>query len=340
MWKVAIAGAGYIGNLHAKILREEFKNVNITAVADSVKRKGEALASEVGAKFYPDFDEMLDKSETDIVAICTPTHLHAQMVRKTAERKKHVFCEKPLAMTVKEAESMIGAVKKHRVRAITAHVLRFWPVYVRGKEIVEQGELGKPIHGYCERLLTFPSYTEKAWNKKEALSGGVALDVQIHDLDYLAWLFGKPVSVSSTGIRKNNYGGWEHIVSNVVFEKEVMGTVQAGWGFPADFPFTMGFRILCEKGTVEWSFRAGKLLEKRGGQARLRVYERNGSIRDEQTDATDPFVLQWRYFLDCLDKGKKVANASFEDGRYALALALATVDSASRNRQVKLNGRL
>jgi predicted dehydrogenase len=340
MWKVAITGAGYIGILHAKILRRAFKNVKISAVVDSVKEKGEKLADEAGAPFYRDFGEMLEKSETDVVAVCTPTYLHADMVRRAAGSKKHIFCEKPLALTVKDADAMIEAVEKRRVYAIAAHVLRFWPVYVRGKQIVEKGGLGRPVQGYCERLLTFPSYTEKAWNRKEALSGGVALDVQIHDLDYLSWLFGRPMNVVSTGIRKNDFGGFKHIVSNVTFKNGVVGTVQAGWGFPAEFPFTMGFRILCEKGAVEWSFRAGKLLEERGQQALLRVYARDGSVRDEQTDSTDPFELQWRYFLDCLEKGRKISNASFEDGRNALALALATIDSANRNRPVKLDGRL
>ncbi len=138
MWKVAITGAGYIGVLHAKTLQRGFKNVKISAVVDSVREKGERLADETGAPFYRDFEEMLDKSDTDVVAVCTPTYLHADMVRRAAERKKHIFCEKPLAMTVKEANSMIEAVKRRGVRAITAHELAHLlePQWVRAVRVV------------------------------------------------------------------------------------------------------------------------------------------------------------------------------------------------------------
>ena len=103
-----------------------------------------------------------------------------------------------------------------------------------------------------------PTYTEKAWNAVEKNGGGVALDVQIHDIDFLSWVMGEATEVESTGIYEERIGGWAHISTVLRYKNGSSALVQAGWRFPEDFPFTMGFRFLCEKGVIEWSFRAGK----------------------------------------------------------------------------------
>lgn len=336
MFRIAIVGAGYIGQLHANVLQGGFKNTSVVAIVDTVEDKGRKLALNTGAVYYRDFDTMLKREELDVVAICTPTFLHTDMVVKSAEAGIQIFCEKPLAHTVNDAVHMIDAVKKNNIKAMAGHVLRYWPVYVKAKEIVGNNELGKPLHCYCERLLTIPTYLENDWNMNTSL-GGVALDVQIHDLDFLIWLFGKPKSVESKGVYDESYGGWLHIQSSVKFNHDIVGLVQAGWGFPTRFPFTMGFRILCENGTIEWNFRAGKLLEERDKQAGLIVYDTSGSTHTIDVDQTDPFILQWKYFLDCLENNKKIDNATFEDGKEALSLALATIKSSSEGIAVSLS---
>jgi len=335
MIRIAIVGAGYIGQLHARLLHKEFQNVSVAAIVDKEEEKGRKLASDAGAVYYSDFETMLKQEDTNVVAICTPTLLHADMVLKSAEAGKYIFCEKPLAPTMNDALRMIEAVNKYKITAMAGHVLRFWPVYIKVKEMVSNNELGKPIHCYCERLLTIPAYTQDGWNRDPRL-GGVAFDVQIHDLDFMLWLFGKPKNVVSKGIYDESFGGWLHIQSSIDFNNDVMGLVQAGWGFPIQFPFTMGFRILCEKGTIEWSFRAGQLLEERSAKAGLFVYDTKGSTHTLDVDQTDAFLLQWRYFLNCIENNERVDNATFEDGKNALELALATMKSAYEGKPVKL----
>ena len=177
MKKVAIAGAGYIGKLHSEILNGKIKDACVTCVTDKVEKKGRYLADKTGAVYYSDFDTMLSKGDFDVAAICTPTFLHAGMVEKAAYSKKDIFCEKPLALSLVDADRMIAAVKKNNVNAMAGHVLRFWPVYVKVKKMVKDRDLGKPHHIYCERLVAFPDWAESDWNKKEGLGGGGALDV-------------------------------------------------------------------------------------------------------------------------------------------------------------------
>jgi len=339
MIRVAIVGAGYIGQLHANILHKEFQNVTIVAIVDKEEKKGQNLALATNSVFYSNLDRVLEEEDINTVVICTPTLLHPPMVIKSAEAGKNIFCEKPLAPTVDDALHMIETVKKYNITAMTGHILRFWPTYVKAKEIVSNNELGRPLNCYCERLLTIPTYTEDGWNRDPRL-GGVAFDVQIHDLDFMIWLFGEPKKVVSKGVYNESLGGWAHIISSVEFDDDIIGITQAGWAFPKQFPFTMGFRIICEKGTIEWGYRAGKLLEKRNPKGGLTVYNSKGSLHKVEVDQTDAFILQWKYFLSCIEKNKKVDNATFKDGTRALELALATMKSASKGIPVNIESKI
>jgi len=101
-----------------------------------------------------------------------------------------------------------------------------------------------------------------------------------------------------------DFGGWMHMNSHVDFEHGRQGHVQAGWGFPPSYPFTMTIRVILERGAVEWNFKAGRLLETRDSEAPLVVYRDDSSAEKVQVDQSDPFLLQWRYFIDCIETGQ------------------------------------
>ncbi len=137
------------------------------------------------------------------------------------------------------------------------------------------------------------------------------MDVHIHDLDFVACVMGQPAEVRSSGICDPGMGGWSHISSQLIFADDSRALVQAGWRFPETFPFTMGYRIVCETGVLEWSFRAGKLLEQREAESYLVTYRKDGWVEREPADATDAFLQEWRYFLGCLEKKEEIANSTF-----------------------------
>ncbi len=97
----------------------------------------------------------------------------------------------------------------------------------------------------------------------------------------------------------------------------------------------MILRILCEKGTIEWIFRAGKNIEERAKGAKLTIYREDGSIDELDVDKTDAYLLECRYFIDCIAKNKEVEVATFEDGKQALKFALAAVESSKNKSVVK-----
>ncbi|MDZ7838541.1 MAG: Gfo/Idh/MocA family oxidoreductase [Actinomycetota bacterium] len=338
MINIAILGAGYIAKVHANAIKK-INNAKIAAVADKDPERAQKFATEFGAEPYTDYGEILLNDQIDAVAICTPTFLHAEMVEKAANAKKSIFCEKPLALTNEDAQKMAEAIKENKVKSMVGHVLRFWPEYVRAKEILESRIVGEPLSISCERLGVLPTWAEGGWNKQANLGGGAALDLQIHDLDFLIHLLGEPQTVSSNGVFNKELGGWAHMNTIINFQNGKTGSVNAGWAVKGKFPFSILFRIFCQEGTIEWVFRAGEnISETLDGKAKkspLRIYKSNGDIMEEAAEDIDPFYSEWKYFIDCLDKGREIKNSTFEDGRRSLKLALATIESAKENKRVK-----
>ncbi len=337
MVNIAILGAGFIGDLHSNSYKQ-IEDANVVAVADKVEEKGRKLASDHGAKYYSDLDQCIKSEEVDNVDICLPTFLHAELTKKAADAGKNIFCEKPMALTLDEADQMIEAVEKNKVKGMIGHVIRFWPEYIRAKEVVDSGELGKPLFGYCERLAVLPDWHQDNWGLQEKYSGGAALDLHIHDLDYLTWVFGKPKRVMAQGVynpQTIKQGGLVHITTNIEFEDGVAGSAEGGWAFKGSFPFTMIFRILCTEGTIEWVFRAGKNIEERAQATKVTIYRPDGSIEELDVDKTDGYLLECKYFVDCTHNQKEIKKATFGDGRAALELALAAAYSAKNKEIVK-----
>jgi predicted dehydrogenase len=339
MVNIAIVGAGFIGKVHADAYRQ-LQNAKLVAVVDNVREKGLQMAREHGAEYYENLDQCLQEvKEIDNVDICAPTFLHQPLTALAAENGKNVFCEKPMALSLDEADQMIEVIEKNKVQGMIGHVLRFWPEYIKARQLVQSGNLGQPLHAYCERLAVLPDWHQGDWGLNEKYSGGAAVDLHIHDLDFLIWLLGKPEVVMAQGVYNPDnikQGGMVHIATNIQFANGVAALAEGGWAFKGAFPFTMIFRILCTEGTIEWILRAGKNIEKRDQASKVTVYRPDGSIEELDVDSTDAYLLECQYFVDRTHNGKPIEEATFQDGKAALQLALAAVDSVKQKQAIKL----
>jgi len=333
MIKVALVGTGFIAKVHAASIRS-LPNARLSAVVSSSGEKGARFAEEFGARLYPNLDSLFARGEVDAVDICAPTCLHADMVIAAAVAGKHILCEKPIALSLGEADRMIRDVEKSRVKAMIGHTIRFWPEYVRTKELIDSGELGKPLSASCERLAAMPDWHKGGWAFDASKSGGASIDLYINDLDYLIWIFGEPRSVHAHGVHDAKLGGFYHISSSIEFAAGSSAAAAiGGWGFTGSFPFTAGFRILCEKGAVEWTMRAGKNIEERS-QKPVTVYRQDGTTGELKVSGEDAYALECKYFVDCLEKGRSIESATLKDARKALVLALAATESARKKKTV------
>lgn len=331
MIKIAIIGAGFIGQIHT----ESFKNIpeaKVTAIVDISEKAGRELAEKAGAAYFSDLDSLLKKNNIDGFVIATPQYLHYEMLKKISEFNKPVLCEKPLALNLNEADRMIDIIESKKMIAMTGHVIRFFPEYVKAREMIKNKELGLPLYCYSERLATPPDWSD--WRFDEKSSGGAALDLHIHDLDFLMWIFGKPVSIKSQAVFNHEHGGIVHISSMVMFKDNQSGLAQGGWDFPGSYPFTAGFKILCKDGAIDWGFKAGKNIEQRDKKSDFLVYRSDGKVIAMDIDKTDSFELEDRYFVDCIKNNRQADIATFKDGRDILELALASIKSAKEGKTI------
>jgi len=160
---------------------------------------GPELAHRYSAKLFERYDELLEA--VDVVDLCVPTDLHPAMTVQAAEAGKHVVCEKPLALTIAEGEAMIAACERAGVRLFIAMVVRFFPQYQSAQQLVVAGQLGALGVLRLRRAGYQPRKEVDNWFLDEARSGGMVVDMMIHDFDYARWLAGPVTRVYAQSAR-------------------------------------------------------------------------------------------------------------------------------------------
>ena len=246
--RVGIVGAGSMGNAHAAGWRAA--GAEITAVTSLDELAAQRLAGAWGASAVADFEALLP--QVDVVDLCVPSDLHAQMTIRAAELGKHVVCEKPIALTVADAEAMVAACERAGVRLFVAHVVRFFPQYRAAAQAVQAGKLGQLGVLRLRRLSYAPRRGETSWFADEARSGGIVLDLMIHDLDYASWLAGPATQVFAASVKTNDPSApCDYVQATVRFEGGAMALVEAAWAYPPGL-FRTGFDLAGTDGLIEW----------------------------------------------------------------------------------------
>ena len=240
-----------------------------------------------------------------------------------------------MALSVAECDEMITAAQQSDRLLMVAHVLRFWPEYVAIAEYLKTGALGKPLAATAKRLVGPPRWSDFFLHPE--WSGGGVLDLQVHDLDTLNWLFGTPVTVYARGQRSPESGGWD-LAMTLVDYGGVQGFAEGSALQAPEYPFTMGLAVLCERGSVEFTFRAGgvQVDSRDAGGTSLLVYEKGQPSRPLAYQAGDGYVNQAAAFVACVRSGQPPADGTPEQGRLAVATALAAWQSIETGQVVSL----
>lgn len=333
MLKVGILGAGFMGGTHARAYIK-LADVQVVAVSSRSREKAEALAKEVGAEAMTDHLAVATDPRVDVISNTLPTHLHAEMTIAALNAGKHVFLEKPMGLSVEECDAMIEAARKNGRLLMMAHVLRFWPEYMALVEFVKGGALGKPLSATAKRLSAWPTWGD--WFENPEWTGGAVLDLQIHDLDTLNWLFGTPKTVYARG-QKGMFGGWDHALTLVDYG-DVKAFAEGTVLMPAGYPFTMTLWVLCERGSVEYTLRAGGTGVETGTSAgtSLMVYESGQDPRPLASPGGDGYERQIAMFVECVRTGRLPEQGTAEQGRLAVQTALAARQSLETGQVMEL----
>lgn len=262
MIRIAVVGLGFMGKTHIGAYNQ-LPNAKITALCDrdpdrvnltSLDAGGNIETSSGSVDFsdvpkYTDYDEMLAKGGFDAVDITLPTDVHAAFATKALKAGYHVFVEKPLAMDYESAMLITAAAEESGKVCSVGQCLRFWPLYTEVKKVLDSGEYGAIRHAEFGRYSPPATWIVDGWSENSSRSGNASLDLHIHDVDIILFLFGKPQSVRSVGVPDGN-GFFTHI-STVYQYPEVSVTSTGGWGFSPDFPFSMRALYVLDKATIE-----------------------------------------------------------------------------------------
>lgn len=326
--RVGIIGAGGMGSVHAHAWRAAG-----ASVAGIVSRDAEAasrLAAEVGTRAISGITELL--AEVDVIDICTPTPSHLEYARQAAQSGKHVVCEKPIALTIPDAQSMIEACEGAGVRLFIAHVVRFFPQYRAAKDALFGGQVGDLGVIRLKRAAYQPRPKGENWFLDAEQSGGMVVDLMIHDFDYARWLGGEVERVyarSARAIFPDAPG--DYALVTLRFTSGAMALIEGGWAYPKGV-FRTAIDISGTDGLIEWhSDSSGTIKSFLENTAQ----DAPDVGLPQSILAEDPYETQIRHVKRAFETGEPFL-VSPQDGLEALRIALAARMSLRTGRTIRL----
>jgi predicted dehydrogenase len=270
---------------------------------------------------------MLAKANLDAVSITLPTYLHPKTSIKALSAGVNVMCEKPMALKSKACEKMIEEAERSGKVLQIGHCVRFWPEYAKAKEIIDSGKYGKVLAALFQRLGAAPTWSIDNWFLDEKRSGGMALDLHIHDTDYVQYLFGMPKAVSSFGAEKPD-GGLLHIVTQYLYDDNIVVTAEGGWGMMPTFGFEMSFNIVMEKATLVYDLTRSPA---------FRICPAEGEAFTPQVTEGDGWFLQIEHFAKSVRGEKVEAITTLKESMNSVKIVEAEKKSVSKGRKVTIS---
>ena len=247
-----IIGCGRIAHKHAEAIKKNVK-ANLLCVCDIIEERAAEYKDKYGAEaHFTDYRKMLEYSGLDVVNICTPSGMHAEMGIAAAQAGKHVIVEKPMALSLKDADDLIGACDESGVKLAVCFQNRFNPPVQKLRRALEEGRFGKLTHASAIVRWFRPQdyYDQAPWRGTRAMDGGCLMNQSIHNIDLLQWMMGPVESVfgyTATNLRKiecEDLG-----IAVLKFKNGALGVIEASTTiYPENLEETLA--IFGEKGTV------------------------------------------------------------------------------------------
>ena len=337
--RVAIVGFGFMGRMHygnwkkmkgAKVVALCDKDASqFTAPIQGGNIAGADAATDFGdAVVYDDFDRMLAEAKPDVISLTLPTPLHVPLTIKALEAGVSVLCEKPMALSAADCDKMVKAAKQapNGAKLMVGHCLRFWPSYVYLKKLVDSKKYGQVVAASFRRYSAPPGWQKGPnWFTDESRSGGVALDLHIHDTDMVNFLFGMPKSVTSSAAYAKS--GAMQYISTLYDVGGAAVTAEGSWAMTRTMGFEASYVVTFEKAVVVLDGKREKA---------LCVYPAKGEPFVPELAAGEGYEYEIKWFLDVL-LGKKVAPViTPEQSRDSVRIVDAEKKSAKTGKTVKL----
>jgi predicted dehydrogenase len=347
MVRIGIAGIGFMGMIHylatakapgAKVValcsRDPKKLAgDWTGIQGNFGPRGEQMDLS-GVKCYQNFDAMLADPEIDLIDLCVPNDLHGRMAIQALKAGKHVFVEKPIALSPSEADEMVATAATVGKQLMVGHVLPFFPEFAFALEAVESGRYGPLRAAHLMRVIAKPNWSTDFADVSR--SGGPAIDLHIHDTHFIGLICGVPRAVHSRGVIEN--GAVVHLTTQYLYDSSNLAvSCVSGALSQAGRPFTHGFELYLDRATIAFEF--ANLGGKPHVAMPLSVISPDGTVTHPQLGSSDPvdaFGQEIALAAAAIADGKDAKQLSGDLARQALKLCLAEIESVKAQQAVSL----
>lgn len=320
--KFCLIGTGRAGLIHARNIACRIPNTQLVSVCDANPKTLEEVGREFGvAAQYADYRHAIADKEIDAVVIVTPTFLHRDIACAAAENGKHVFLEKPMAVTATECDDINQAVERAKVKLQIGFMRRFDEGFLNAKEVLDSGEMG--------RIMTIKSTGRgpglpSPWMYDLAKSNGIIAEVNSHDMDSLRWFTGSEASrvyaeaanFKCDAAREAHPDFYDNVLANFRFADgtlgEVDGTCPCGYGYDARV------EILCEKGLL----LIGSVAQQGVAKLTLDGQVAGRAVKSWRNLFKDAYLAEMEHFVECIEQDRQ-PRVTGNDGRKAVEMVVA-----------------
>jgi predicted dehydrogenase len=334
--RICMVGAGRVGKLHSGTLKRYVPDGDVVALVDPAT----AILNETGDEFgigsrFASLEEALDKSDFEAVIITTPTFTHKELAVMAAGQGKHVFLEKPMALSLEECDAIMSATEKNGVALQLGFMRRFDPEFAAAAERIAGGEIGEPM---MIKSLTHGPGLPPAWANDLKTSNGMIAEVNSHDMDCTRWLIGsnpERMYVETANFKGDERGAtaehfYDNMFATIRFESGALGNVSGVC--PCDYGYDARVEIIGKKGIMQ--------IGDMQGQAVVVCVNRDQGLitpiyRRWPERFAWAYIREIEHFVACARTGAK-PRVGGEDGRWAVAMVLAGTKSFLEERPVSL----
>lgn len=335
MIRVGVIGIGSMGLTHIGAYLKT-PGAKVVAIADNnlARLTGKSMAggnvegqasggldySKV--KQYDEGMKLIADPDIDLVDICLHTPLHLDYALAALKAGKHVMVEKPLARTSADARKLAAAAAKSKKITMCGMCMRFWPGWTWLKDAVDKKTYGSVLGAQFRRVANHPG---GAFYFDGKANGGAALDLHIHDTDFIHYLFGVPKSVSSAGYSKLT-SEIDHIVTQYEYSKIPLVVAEGGWAMQDGFGFKMQYTINFEKATAIFDIGAKDNL----------ILVKGGKAKPVKIDAALGYDKEIAYLIKCIKKNEKPSIVTLDSAATTVKIVEAEIKSAKTGKRVKI----
>ena len=335
--RVCLVGAGRAGRVHADSLVNHVPHGVLVAAVDTVSNSRQRVADEFGIdETFASLSAALEWGEFDAVVITTPTFTHRDLAVQAADANKHVFCEKPMAISLEECDAIIEACERNGVFLQIGFMRRFDPEFRAAYERIQAGEIGRPM---VIKSLTHGPGMPPAWARDLKRSNGMLAEVNSHDWDATRWLMSsnpKRVYAEVANFKGDDYdidtpNFYDNVLVNVRFESGALGSISGIC--PCEYGYDARVEIVGDKGIMQ--------IGDMRGQAVVVCTNRDHGLvtpiyRTWPQRFAWGYIHEMEHFINAIQT-ETSPSVSGEDGRWAVAAVLAGTRSFMEVRPVELS---